>query len=95
MRARLSYTARPREDVSFSLGAACFGRTDTETFIDAELDGGSGERYVGTEVTGSLVWAVQAALRVTAGGGAFFPGGAFAKDAGIRWKVNGGLTLSL
>ncbi|MDR1058007.1 MAG: hypothetical protein LBL43_00515 [Treponema sp.] len=95
MNTRLSYTARPEEGFSFSLGAACFWRTDVETLSDAELDGASGKRFLGTEASGSLVWAVQSALRVTAGGGAFFPGGAFVKDAKIRWKVNGGLALSL
>jgi hypothetical protein len=95
MKARLSYTARPGEVFSFSLGAACFWRTDRETFIDSELEGGSKERYLGTEASCSLIWAVQSALRVTAGGGAFFPGGAFTKDAKIRWKVNGGVTVSM
>jgi hypothetical protein len=95
MRARLSYTARPHERVSFSLGTACFWRTDTETFTDAELDGLSMERYLGTEAACSLMWAVQSALQMTVGGGVFFPGGAFTKDAGIRWKVNGGITISL
>jgi hypothetical protein len=95
MKAKLSYTARPHESFSFSLGAGCFWRSDTETFTDLELDGASTERYLGTEASGFLVWAAQSALRLTAGGGAFFPGGAFVKDAGIRWKVNGGITLSL
>jgi hypothetical protein len=95
MRARLSYTARPEERFSFSLGAASFWRTDTETFIDPELDGVSKERYLGTEGFCSVVWAVQSALRVTAGGGAFIPGGAFVNEAGVRWKVHGGVTVSL
>jgi hypothetical protein len=95
MNARLSYTARPYRSFSFSLGGVVFWRTDLETFNDAELDAASGERFLGTEVSGSLVWAVQSALRLTAGGGAFFPGGAFTGGAGVRWKLNGGLTLSL
>jgi hypothetical protein len=95
LNARASYTARLHRTVSVSAGAVVFWRTDTETFTDAELDGASGERYVGVEASGSVVWAPQSALRVTAGGGVFFPGGAFRDDAGIRWKLSGGISLSL
>jgi hypothetical protein len=77
MSGKLSYTARPMERVSFTLGAASFWRTDLETFVDSELEPGSDARYLGVEATGSVVWALQSALRLTAGGGAFFPGGRF------------------
>jgi hypothetical protein len=95
MNARLSYMARPHRAFSFSLGGLVFWRTDLETFTDSELDGGSKARFLGTEASGSLVWAPQSALRLTAGAGVFFPGAAFTDSAKTRWKINGGLTLSL
>jgi hypothetical protein len=95
MNARASYAARLNRAVSVSAGAVVFWRTDTETLTDGELDGASRDRYVGTEANGTLVWAPQSALRFTAGGGIFFPGGAFLDDTGIRWKVSGGVILSL
>jgi hypothetical protein len=95
MNARASYTARLHKTVSVSAEAVVFWRTDMETVKDVELDGASKERYLGTEANGSVIWAPQSALRFTAGGGVFFPGGAFREDAKIRWKVNGGMILSL
>jgi hypothetical protein len=94
MNARLSYTALPHGSFSFSMEGAGFWRTDLETFKDAELDSGSKDRFLGTEVSGSLVWAPQSALRLTAGGGVFFPGGAFASSAEMRWKISGAAALS-
>jgi hypothetical protein len=95
MSGRFIYTPRHRRELSVSLSGAAFWRTDLETLRDAELDAGSKERYLGAELSGSLVWALQSALRLTAGGGAFFPGGAFTKDAKMRWKASGGVTLSM
>jgi hypothetical protein len=95
MNARAAYTARPLRTLSLATEAVFFWRTDTETFTDAELDSASEDRFLGTEVRGSLVWAVQSALRLSAGGGAFFPSGAFVEGAGIRWKINAGIILSL
>ena len=93
MNVRASYTARLHKTVSVSAEGIVFWRTDTETFKDPELD--SEQRFLGVEAYGSVIWAPQSALRFTAGGGAFFPGGAFREDAGIRWKVSGGMILSL
>jgi hypothetical protein len=93
MNARLSYTARPHETVSFSGGAIVFWRTDLETFRDPELKELSTERFLGTEVYGSVVWAAQSALRFSLGAGAFFPGGAL--KGAVRWNVNGGIVVSL
>ncbi|MDR1410834.1 MAG: hypothetical protein LBI91_01360 [Spirochaetaceae bacterium] len=95
MNARVSYTARPWREFSFSTVAALFWRTDIETFTDIELDGASKDRFLGWELYGQLIWAPQSALRFSAGGGAFFPGGAFVENAETRWKINTGLTLSL
>jgi hypothetical protein len=95
MNLRVSYTARFGRTLSFSPGAVFFWRTDTETFQDAEMDGASQGRFLGTELYGSLVWAFQSALRLAAGGGVFFPGGVFMEDAGMRWKINMGIILSL
>jgi hypothetical protein len=95
MNIRAAYTARLSGVVSVSTALISFWRTDVETFQDAELDGVSTGRYLGTELDGSLVWAFQSALRLAAGGGVFFPGGAFVEDAGIRWKINAGIILSL
>jgi hypothetical protein len=95
MNARAAYTARPDRTLSLSAEAVFFWRTDTETFTDPELDNTSTDRFLGTELRGSLVWALQSALRLSAGGGIFFPGGALAEDAGIRWKVTAGIIVSL
>jgi hypothetical protein len=95
MNARASYTARPHRVFSFSAMTAFFGRTDLETFKDGELDGASKDRFLGWELYGQVIWAPQSVLRFSAGGGAFFPGGAFVEGAGIRWKINAGLILSL
>jgi hypothetical protein len=95
MNVRVSYTARPLETVSASGEAAAFWRTDLETLADGELDGASAERFLGVELYGSVVWAPQSALRLNAAGGAFFPGAAFRDNAKIRWKLSGGIILSL
>jgi hypothetical protein len=95
MNVRASYSARLHKTFSVSAETVVFWRTDTETFKDVELDSTSDERFLGLEAYGLLIWAPQSALRFSAGGGAFFPGGAFRDDAGIRWKVNGGIILSL
>jgi hypothetical protein len=92
---RISYTMRPHRVFSLSAeGAVCF-RTDTETFRDSDLDKTSIERFLGSEFYGALVWVPQSATRVTAAGGAFFPGNAYISDAKIRWKVNLAIDLSL
>jgi hypothetical protein len=95
MNGRVFYRVRPRRELAFSFGGICFWRTDVETFTDGELDRSSTSRYLGTELDGSLVWAFQSAFRLNAGGGLFFPGGAFSDGAGPRWKVNAGLMVSL
>jgi hypothetical protein len=95
MNLRAVYTARPHRTLSLTGEAVAFWRTDVETFKDHDLDGVSKDRFLGTEMYGSLIWAFQSALRVTAGGGVFFPGGAFVKDAGLRWEISTGILLSL
>jgi hypothetical protein len=95
MNLQAAYTARFHRSFSLSAEAAAFWRTDVETFTDLELDGRSTDRFLGTELYGSLVWTPQSAIRLRAGGGVFLPGGAFVEDAGPRWKINGGIILSL
>jgi hypothetical protein len=95
MNLRIAYTARSHRDLSFSGKAIVFWRTDVGTFQDGDLDGLSRERYLGTEVSGSLIWAPQSMVRINAGGGVFFPGGAFAEDTEIRWKLQAGIIFSL
>jgi hypothetical protein len=92
---RAAYTARPHKALSLSGEAVVFWRTDVETFKDDGLDGASKDRYLGTELQGSLIWALQSALRLSAGGGVFFPGGAFVAGTAIRWKINTGILLAL
>jgi hypothetical protein len=95
--AGLSYQARLLAGLSAGAGAAYLIRTDTETFRDGDLDGASDSPLLGGELYGSLVWAPDPAVRLSAGGGAFFPGWgkAFRGDAPVRWKVNVGLIVSL
>jgi hypothetical protein len=95
-RAGLSYRARPLAGVSCETGAAYFIRTDVETLGDADIDGYSDSRLLGVELYGSAVWSPDSVFRFSAGGGAFFPGlgGAYRKDAPVRWKTNVGLIVS-
>jgi hypothetical protein len=95
MSAGVSYQARPHAALSAEGGAAWFIRTDSETLRDGDLDGSSDSPFLGSEVYGSLIWAAGSSLRLNAGAGAFFPGGAFRDGAEIRWKMNLGLILSL
>jgi hypothetical protein len=97
MKASLSYRARPDARFSLEAGAGYFIRTDVETLGDADLDGASSSRLLGGELYGSLVWAPDPAFRLSAGGGAFFPGwgGAYREGAPVKWKVNAGLLMSL
>ncbi|MDR1931263.1 MAG: hypothetical protein LBQ57_00430 [Spirochaetales bacterium] len=89
-----SYTARLHRSVSLSVAATAFWRTDLETIKDIELDGTSKDRFLGWETCAELIWAPQSAIHITAGGGAFFPGGAFIDEAKVRWRVNTGVILS-
>jgi hypothetical protein len=95
MNARISYTARPHHTLSVSALGIFFGRTDLETFRDRELDDASKDRFLGGELDGQLLWAPQSALRLSAGGGVFFPGGAFVENTKLRWKTTINLVLSL
>jgi hypothetical protein len=89
-----AYTVRPLTVLSANAGAGYFIRTDLETLQDKELTAVS--PALGGELYGSLVWAPQSALSISAGGGAFFPGwgGAFIAGAAIRWKARLGMTVS-
>jgi hypothetical protein len=95
MNSRASYTVRLHRTLSFSTRAISFWRTDLETFTDRELDLGSKDRFLGWELYGQFIWAPQSALRFNAGGGVFFPSGAFVEGTGLRWKINAGLIVSL
>jgi hypothetical protein len=93
----IRYRSRPLSSFSLEAGGAYFIRTDLETLRDAELDSASESRLLGGEISCSAAWAPDAALRLNAGGGAFFPGwgGAFRADAPVRWKLSLGLLLAL
>ncbi|WP_148257262.1 hypothetical protein [Treponema primitia] len=97
MQLKAAYSIRPHTNFSAEAGAGYFIRTDLETLQDANLDPALDSRFLGGELYCSLIWAPQSTLRLTAGGGAFFPGlgGAFASDTGIRWKASLGLMVSL
>jgi hypothetical protein len=91
-----SYTLRIFETLSAEAGLNYFIRTDRETFADSDVDPDSSSHFLGGEVYGSVVWAPESGLRLTLGGGAFFPGtgNAFRADAPVRWKVSGGVGLA-
>jgi hypothetical protein len=93
----LAYRTRLPAGFSVEAGGTYFIRTDLETLGDGALDGTSESRLLGGELYGSVVWGLDAALRISAGGGAFFPqwGGAFVEDAPLWWKANLGVILSL
>jgi hypothetical protein len=91
-----NYTIRLLNSLSAGAGFSYFIRTDTETLKDAELDGSSDSPLLGGELSGSLVWVPDSAIRINAGGSAFFPGmgGAFKDDAKFRWKISLGAAVS-
>ncbi|WP_010263977.1 hypothetical protein [Treponema primitia] len=93
---KAAYTARLHKTLSAEAGTGYFVRTDVETLGDKDLDPDSDSRFLGGELFGSLAWAPQSALRLTAGGGVFFPewGGAFVSGAGLRWKASMGVMVS-
>jgi hypothetical protein len=97
LRPVLSYRVRPLVGFSVEGGAAYFIRTDLETLWDRDLDSTSTSRLLGGELYGSVVWAPDPAFRVSAGGGAFFPGWgqAYREGTPVRWKVNLGVIVSL
>jgi hypothetical protein len=95
MNARASYTARLHSSLSFNTMGVFFWRTDVETFQDMELDSASTGRFLGAELYGRFIWAPQSVIQLSAGGGLFFPGGAFLADAPPRWSLNLALVLSL
>jgi hypothetical protein len=95
MNARVSYTARPHGTVSLSALSVLFWRTDLETFVDSEMDGASRDRFLGGELGAQVLWSPQSALRLSADGGVFFPGGAFEENTKNRWKFAVNLILSL
>jgi hypothetical protein len=95
MNTRASYTARLHRTLSLNTAGVLFWRTDVETLRDMELDSASTERFLGTELYGRLIWAPQSVMQLNAGGGLFFPGGAFVEGTPLRWSVNMSLVLSL
>jgi hypothetical protein len=95
MNARARYTVRAHESMSVSVEGIFFWRSDVKTFQDSELDGASKDRFLGSEIYGSLIWSPDSALRLSAGGGVFLPGGAFLDDARPRWELRTGLAVSL
>jgi hypothetical protein len=97
LRTAFSYRARPMPEFSVEAGARYFIRTDLETLADPDLDGASNSRLLGGELYGALVWGPDPMFRLSAGGGAFFPGlgGAYREGAPAKWKINLGLIVAL
>jgi hypothetical protein len=91
---RLSYTGRFHPTLAIMADLRYYIRIDRESFKDTELDAASRSPLLGGEAYGSLVWAPQSAIRLSAGGGVFLPGPAFLAGTGARWKANAALTLS-
>jgi hypothetical protein len=89
------YTVRAGEKVSVFLGTGLFVRNDAETFYEGELDRDSGEGYLGAEFYGGFIWGPQSALRFNGEWGVFIPGGAFKEGTEPRWKLGGGVVVSL
>jgi hypothetical protein len=76
-----------------SLLAECALRYFMRTYNDSSPDG----NLYGGELWASLAWQPLHDIRVTLGGGAFFPGLGNAHSAygtNVMWKVNAGLSLS-
>jgi hypothetical protein len=102
--ANISYMARLQRTLSVSGGAGYFMRTDFETPLNQDAywelkphsDSPAGERFLGGELFGSLTWAPQSALQITAKAGVFLPGlgGAFISSLKPQWKASLGTTVS-
>ncbi|GHT87650.1 hypothetical protein FACS1894137_15200 [Spirochaetia bacterium] len=88
-----AYTVRLVEALSIKMGAGYFIRTDLETLQDEFKK----DAYtLGGELFGSLVWAPQSAISISAGGGAFIPGmgSAFGTNDKVRSKARLGMMIS-
>jgi hypothetical protein len=88
-----TYEARLFEPLSFDFATRYFLRTDKTGVGGAEID--SDSPYLGTECYSSLIWAPMDDISLTLGGGAFFPGKAFASETPVKWSISLGLILSL
>lgn len=88
-----TYEARLLETLSFDFAVRGFLRTDKTSVGGAEID--SDSSGLGAECYGSVIWAPMDDISCTLGGGAFFPGQAFAGETPVKWNISVGLILSL
>ncbi|MFP3043922.1 hypothetical protein LQZ19_19075 [Treponema primitia] len=91
-----AYMVRPHKSFSAEAGLSYYIRTDLTTLQDREFDPPSDSRLLGGECYGSLVWAPQSLIRLSAEGGLFFPnlGGVFISGTELRWKAALGAVVS-
>ena len=84
----VEYQAKFHRTLAAEAAMRYFIRTYKEPSGDGSLFGG--------EIWASLAWQPLDDLRVTLGGGAFFPalGNAYPDDTGVMWKISAGLLLS-
>ena len=96
-RLRGSDTVRLLENLSLDLDCRYFFRGNLETFDTLPLTADRGERALGGELYGSVIWVPVSDISVVCGAGLFFPGlgNAVQGAAPPRWKSTLTLTFSL
>jgi hypothetical protein len=92
----LGYTARLLQKLEGEAAAAYFFRSDRETYYDPDLDADSRAAGLGGELSTRFTWTPGSWCVLNLGLGVFLPGlgGAYKPQAGIKWRLESGLTLS-
>ena len=87
--AQLGYTIRPLRPLVVEAAAGYLFRTDTVSFIAADIDDDSLSALVGGEFFLSLSWIPFSDLMFTVEGGVFLPqmGKVFTDDADIQYRL--------
>ena len=84
----VDYNARLHRTLVADIGIRYFMNTYNDPSAEGSLHGG--------EIWASVAWQPLDDIRVTLGGGAFFPqlGNSYPDDTGVMWKISAGLLLS-
>ena len=92
----ISGLAFPSADYSVRIHRTLFAEGSLRYYIRTYSVSGTDGNLYGAEMWASLAWQPLEDIRLTVGGGMFFPGlGNVFKDTDPSWKINAALTLSL
>jgi len=93
----ISGLAFPSADYSVRLHETLFAQGNLRYFISTHNDSDTDGNLYGGEIWASLAWQPLEDIRLTVGGGVFFPslGNVYPRETDPMWKLNALLTLSL